>query len=127
MDYVYTFVVLLFVVALIGVAAWLARTFLFEGSGNGGLFSGGRDKRIGLIEATSIDGRRKLLLIRRDDVEHLVMTGGPIDVVIETGIKAKEAAGSAFSFERGADRLASREPAEPVFGRPTRSPATTEQ
>ena len=26
------------------------------------------------------------MLIRRDDVEHLIMTGGPVDVVIETGI-----------------------------------------
>ena len=26
------------------------------------------------------------VLIRRDDVEHLLMTGGPVDVVIETGI-----------------------------------------
>jgi hypothetical protein len=25
-------------------------------------------------------------LIRRDDVEHLLMTGGPVDVVVETGI-----------------------------------------
>ena len=27
-----------------------------------------------------------MILIRRDDVEHLIMTGGPVDVVIETGI-----------------------------------------
>jgi formyltetrahydrofolate deformylase len=29
-----------------------------------------------------VDGRRRLVLIRRDDVEHLIMTGGPVDVVI---------------------------------------------
>jgi hypothetical protein len=27
-----------------------------------------------------------LVLVRRDNVEHLIMTGGPVDVVIETGI-----------------------------------------
>ncbi len=26
------------------------------------------------------------MLVRRDNVEHLIMTGGPVDVVIETGI-----------------------------------------
>jgi hypothetical protein len=39
-----------------------------------------------VVEHANVDGRRKLLLIRRDDVEHLIMTGGPVDVVIETGI-----------------------------------------
>ena len=34
-----------------------------------------------------MDGRRKLVLVRRDDVEHLIMTGGPVDVLIETGIE----------------------------------------
>ncbi len=29
------------------------------------------------------------MLIRRDNVEHLIMTGGPVDVVIETGIPIK--------------------------------------
>ena len=38
------------------------------------------------MEQASVDSRRKLVLIRRDDVEHLIMTGGPVDVVIETGI-----------------------------------------
>jgi flagellar protein FliO/FliZ len=42
--------------------------------------------RLGVIEYTNVDGKRKLVLIRRDDVEHLIMTGGPVDVVIETGI-----------------------------------------
>jgi flagellar protein FliO/FliZ len=44
------------------------------------------EPRIGVIEQASVDGKRRLVLIRRDDVEHLIMTGGPVDVVIETGI-----------------------------------------
>ena len=40
------------------------------------------------MEQASVDSKRKLVLIRRDDVEHLIMTGGPVDVVIETGIAA---------------------------------------
>ena len=44
------------------------------------------EKRLDVIEQSNVDGKRRLLLIRRDDVEHLIMTGGPVDVVIETGI-----------------------------------------
>ncbi|MFN0218451.1 MAG: hypothetical protein ACKVP4_06525 [Hyphomicrobium sp.] len=44
------------------------------------------DPRIEVIEHAAMDGKRRLVLIRRDDVEHLLLTGGPVDVVIETGI-----------------------------------------
>jgi hypothetical protein len=44
------------------------------------------EPRIDVVEHANVDGKRKLLLVRRDDVEHLIMTGGPVDVVIETGI-----------------------------------------
>lgn len=47
-----------------------------------------RMRRLSFIERASLDGGRKLLLIRRDDVEHLVMIGGPIDIVVETGIQS---------------------------------------
>ena len=48
--------------------------------------------RLDIVEQVSIDSRRRLVLVRRDDVEHLVMTGGPADVVIETGIHATRGA-----------------------------------
>jgi hypothetical protein len=70
---------------LIGVCVlgfWFAR----ESFGVGGSLFNSKQRRLGLVEATSLDGRRRLLLVRRDNVEHLIMTGGPIDVVIETGI-----------------------------------------
>jgi hypothetical protein len=50
------------------------------------LFQPGPPRRLDVVEHANVDGRRKLLLIRRDDVEHLIMTGGPVDMVIETGI-----------------------------------------
>lgn len=50
------------------------------------------EPRLGVIEQASVDGKRRLLLIRRDDVEHLIMTGGPVDVLIETGIGEKRRA-----------------------------------
>jgi flagellar protein FliO/FliZ len=77
------------------------------------------EPRLGVMEQASVDSRRKLLLIRRDDVEHLIMTGGPVDVVIETGIipprpVLPEATYSAEPDER-------REPTPPVFTRTPRS------
>ena len=43
----------------------------------------GRQPRLAVIETSAIDSRRQLWLIRRDNVEHLIMTGGPTDIVIE--------------------------------------------
>lgn len=79
--------VFVFVIALIGVLAWVLRS-LFGGSGSSvsGLLRRS-DRRLGVVEAASVDGRRKLVLIRRDSTEHLILTGGPIDLVIETGIR----------------------------------------
>lgn len=45
-----------------------------------------RQKRLSVIDATMIDARRRAVLIRRDNVEHLILIGGPADIVIESGI-----------------------------------------
>jgi hypothetical protein len=55
----------------------------------------GRQPRLAVIETTSIDGRRQLWLIRRDNVEHLIMTGGPTDLVVEPSIVRAAPTGSA--------------------------------
>jgi hypothetical protein len=73
------------VLALIGVAAWLVRRFGASrlGSGTG---RGRQQPRLAVIDAANVDGRRRLVLIRRDNIEHLLMIGGPSDVVIEPNI-----------------------------------------
>ena len=45
-----------------------------------------RQPRLGLVDAFSLDGQRQLVLVRRDNVEHLVMIGGPNDVLLESQI-----------------------------------------
>jgi hypothetical protein len=45
-----------------------------------------------VVDAASVDGRRRLVLIRRDNIEHLLMIGGPGDVVIEQNIVRAAAA-----------------------------------
>jgi len=67
-------------------AYWYYTEFMTDDKSSNGLFGGGREKRLGVLDQASVDGRRKLVLIKRDNVEHLIMTGGPVDVVIETGI-----------------------------------------
>lgn len=47
---------------------------------------GRRGQRIGISEYHELDKMRRLVLVRRDNVEHLIMIGGPQDVVIESRI-----------------------------------------
>jgi flagellar protein FliO/FliZ len=46
----------------------------------------GRNRRLSVVDHLQVDARRQLLIVRRDNVEHLILTGGPQDVVVETGI-----------------------------------------
>src|SRR5947208_13783862 len=72
------------VLALIGLAAWLVRRF--AGNRLGANTSRGRMPRLAVIDAAAVDGRRRLVLVRRDNIEHLLMIGGPSDIVVETNI-----------------------------------------
>ncbi|NJO32894.1 MAG: hypothetical protein HC869_06880 [Rhodospirillales bacterium] len=82
------------------------------------LFPPRPEPRLAVMEQASVDGKRKLVLIRRDDVEHLIMTGGPVDVVIETGIASHPREIAAPSREEPrAERV---DPTAPVFTRAPR-------
>lgn len=72
------------VLALIGVVAWLARRF--AGNRLGSNTNRGRMPRLAVIDAAAVDGRRRLVLVRRDNIEHLLMIGGPSDIVVEANI-----------------------------------------
>ncbi len=72
------------VLALIGLAAWLVRRF--AGNRLGTNTNRGRMPRLAVIDAAAVDGRRRLVLVRRDNVEHLLMIGGPTDIVVEPNI-----------------------------------------
>ena len=72
------------VLALIGVAAWLVRRFASNRLGAN--TNRGRMPRLAVIDAAAVDGRRRLVLVRRDNVEHLLMIGGPSDIVVEPNI-----------------------------------------
>jgi flagellar biogenesis protein FliO len=80
-----TFIILFVaVLALIGVGAWAVRRFTSNRVGSNP--NRGRMPRLAVIDAATVDSRRRLMLVRRDNVEHLLMIGGPSDIVIESNI-----------------------------------------
>ena len=82
-----SYIVLLAVLAAAGYVGYLFLQGHLNGGGGSSLFGAKPEKRLDVVEQWSLDARRKLVLIRRDSVEHLIMTGGPVDVIIETGIR----------------------------------------
>jgi flagellar protein FliO/FliZ len=82
-------VALVFVLALIGVVAWAGRRMGFLGQVT--MRRGGAG-RIGVVEAVTIDAKRRLVLVRRDGVEHLVLLGPTTELLLESGIKAGDTA-----------------------------------
>lgn len=47
---------------------------------------GRRGSRLGISEYHELDKTRRLVLVRRDDVEHLLLIGSDHDVVVESNI-----------------------------------------
>jgi flagellar protein FliO/FliZ len=73
------------VLALIAATAWVARRYM----GSGRIIGfGGKRRRLAVVETLQVDGRTRLLLVRRDAAEHLIMVGGTSAVVVESGIAA---------------------------------------
>ncbi len=105
---------LLVVVAVLVVgAAIFGRSYLTGVSPTALLFRPKGDRRLEVIDHATIDGRRKLILVRRDDVEHLLLTGGPVDVVVETGIRSTAAQPASAEMPPSAIRRT------PAFSRPS--------
>ena len=78
-------IALLIVLALIGVTVWLVRRFRANRPG-GDAARGRQPRRLAVIDAARVDGSRSVVLIRRNNIEHLLMIGGATDVVIEANI-----------------------------------------
>eukprot|EP00873_Tetraselmis_striata_P015746 jgi/Tetstr1/436010/TSEL_024889.t1 len=76
------FIAVVVVLALISVFVWVLRRIA------GTRVMGGRSRqpRVSVMDAAALDARRRLILIRRDNVEHLLLVGGPSDVVVERNI-----------------------------------------
>ncbi|WP_027058852.1 flagellar biosynthetic protein FliO [Mesorhizobium loti] len=79
----WTFAALILLVIVL-VIIRLVRNLTF-----GTFVAGGRNRktRLAVMDATAVDSHRRLVLVRRDDIEHLLLIGGPTDVVVERDIR----------------------------------------
>ncbi|KXF77003.1 hypothetical protein ATN84_13530 [Paramesorhizobium deserti] len=115
---------LLILVAIVIVFAIIRRL-------TGGTFvAGGRGRapRLSVMDAAAVDNRRRLVLVRRDDVEHLILIGGPTDVVVEQNIvQAARAQSRTHTPKAEAEPFVSAPAPSPAFtGAPTREQPAAE-
>ena len=120
----WTFAALVLLVIVL-VIVKLIRSLTF-----GTFVAGGRNRktRLAVMDATAVDSQRRLVLVRRDDIEHLLLIGGPTDVVIETDIRMTAPRRPALTGSESGQEAAPR-PRQPaptqqaVPQQPTRQPA----
>lgn len=93
------------------VLYWLVRRTM-----SGTFVSGGRGRRprLAVLDAAAVDSRRRIVLVRRDETEHLILIGGPTDVVIEQGIQTDVAAVQPAATKAEKPAKESPKKAEPV-------------
>jgi flagellar biogenesis protein FliO len=77
------------VLALVVLVIVLVVIRIFRSMTFGTFVAGGRNRktRLAVMDAAAVDSQRRLVLVRRDDVEHLILIGGPTDVVVERDIR----------------------------------------
>lgn len=66
-----------FVIGLIALLAYAAKRWRGVGVGRPG-------RRLQVVEALGVDAKRRLVLVRADGREHLLLVGGESDLLIET-------------------------------------------
>lgn len=81
-DYLKFVFAFAFVLSLMGGLSYLLKRFNI---GHAGMISPTK-KRLKLVEILPLDGRRKAILIQRDDTQHLVILGASGETVVEKNI-----------------------------------------
>ncbi len=115
-QFAIAFAIILILLVLFGVVfrKLTGARLMMPGSDRG---RGSRQPRLGIVDVYDLDRQRQLLLLRRDNVEHLLLIGGPNDVVIETNIvRVAGARIPAPSNDTGVERF------EPTLDQPGRPP-----
>ena len=88
LQVIYAAALLIAILLLAAILYWVVRRMLARGtilSSEGG--QRGKRTRLAVIDSFDVDRQRRLVLLRRDNVEHLVMIGGPNDLLIEATIR----------------------------------------
>ena len=89
-NYLQFFLALIFVLGLIGAVAIVLRHFGLGGAIRLQRRLKGERQRLEVTDVIPIDARRRLILVRRDDTEHLILLGLNEDILIEGGIPARD-------------------------------------
>lgn len=84
MDYLRFLLALIFVLGLIGILAAVARRAGWGFPST--VIKPGRTRRLSVVEVTPVDSRRRMVLIRRDNIEHLLLISPTSEKVIERNI-----------------------------------------
>jgi len=94
----------------------------------GTFVAGGRNRktRLAVMDATAVDSHRRLVLVRRDDIEHLILIGGPTDVVVERDIRLAAPRRPALTGDSGQQQAAATAP-RPRAPQPAPAPAPARQ
>ncbi len=112
------------IVVLLGLLCLALVLWIIRGRPSSPFIRGGRNRtpRLAVLDAAAIDTRRRLVLVRRDEVEHLIMIGGPTDIVIETRIGASTPVEQ--STEKPVQKVERTEPAPVLQETPVRATET---
>lgn len=120
--------------ALAALVVVLVAVKLVRRASSGTFVAGGRNRktRLAIMDATAVDSHRRLVLVRRDDVEHLLLIGGASDLVVEQNIRLlqparrpAEGAVQAAPRPRPAEAPAPPQPRQPQPATPTVQPRPT--
>lgn len=82
-----TVVIAIIVIAVLVILGYVLLAIV-RGLTSGGRLGAGRSAapRVAVLDIVPVDQKRQLVLLRRDEVEHLVLIGGQNDLVVEAGI-----------------------------------------
>ncbi|WP_084462718.1 flagellar biosynthetic protein FliO [Oceanibaculum pacificum] len=112
-NYLYAILALVFVLALLGLLFLVLRRFGFGGAMPR---NRGQRRRLALVEVLPVDAKRRLVLLRRDGQEHLILLGPDKDLLVES-----VAPGSAVAA--ASDEAPVRTPVASPVASPAASPA----
>lgn len=81
-DYMRFLFALVFVLGLIGASAWLARRFgIAPGAATGGTRA---SRRLEIVESLALDAKRRVVILRHDGMEQLILLGESTETLLDT-------------------------------------------